>query len=88
MTAKFQGIDHFIQFTAHARLRMLERKISEVMVVAIIESGQIKAKPHKANAFWVFADFKGRADNALCISIVIESKDLVVKTVLVNWRPQ
>lgn len=90
MTAKlkFQGTDYILQFTVHARLRMLERKISDSLVATVIRSGQIKPKPQKSNAFWVFADVEGRTDNSLCISIVLESDHLVVKTVLINWRPE
>ncbi len=39
------------------------------------------------NAFWVFAEVPNRDDNLVCVSLVIEATSLVIKTVLINWRP-
>lgn len=77
-----------IQITDHARTRMVERSISSLLLVTIIETGQVKSKPRQAKAFWAFADIAGRTDNLVCVSLVIESGDLVIKTILINWRPQ
>ena len=88
VTAKFQGTTYSIQVTDHARTRMIERKITDPLLVTIIETGQSKPKPQQANAFWVFADVTGRTDNLICASLVIEAESLVIKTVLINWRPQ
>ena len=86
--AKFQGITYTIQITDHARTRMVERSVSDSLLVTILETGKVKPKPQQANTFWVFADITGRTDNFVCASMVVESGNLVIKTVLINWRPQ
>lgn len=88
VTAKFHGTTYTIQITDHARTRMVERSISDPLLVTILETGQVKPKPQQANAFWAYADIAGRTDNLVCVSVVIESGNLVIKTVLINWRPQ
>lgn len=88
VAAKFRGIIYAIQITDHARTRMVERSISDQLLLTVIETGRVKAKPRQPNAFWTFAEVAGRTDNLVCVSLVIESEDLVVKTVLVNWRPK
>jgi hypothetical protein len=88
MTAIFRGNTYTIQITDHARTRMVERGVSDSLLVTILETGELSPKPQQDNAFWAFADVSGRSDNLVCISLVIESKNLVIKTVLINWRPQ
>jgi hypothetical protein len=87
VTAKFQGTKYTIQITDHAKARMMERQISTSLLVTIIETGTVQAKPQQANSFWVFAKIPDRTDNLVCLSLVIENADLVIKTVLINWRP-
>lgn len=48
---------------------------------------QMKSKPQQDNAFWIFAEVLNRDDNLVCISLAIEATSLVIKTVLINWRP-
>jgi hypothetical protein len=88
LTAEFHGATYSVEITAHARKRMSERGITDQLLLSIIETGQIKPKPLKTNAFWVFLEAPKRTDNLICVSLVIESKSLIIKTVLINWRPQ
>ena len=89
LTVTFQCISYTIQITDHARTRMVERKISDQLLVTIIETGQVKPKPtSQANAFWVFKEIAERTDNLVCVSLVLELSSLVIKTVLIDWRPQ
>jgi hypothetical protein len=87
LTARFKNIKFDVQLTSHAKDRMKERSVSTEVLISIIENGEIKSKPQKINAFWVFAEIKNRSDNLICLSLVIEGKSIVIKTVLINWRP-
>lgn len=87
MTVKFNGTMYTLQITDHAETRMIEREVSIALLVIILEVGEVKMKPQQAHAFWVFAELPGRADNLVCVSLVTENTDLVIKTVLINWRP-
>ncbi len=87
MKAQFKNITYDILITDHARVRMVERGVSEELIIDLIENGQTKPKPQSTNAFWIFSQITGRTDNLICISVVTESKTLVIKTVLINWRP-
>lgn len=87
LTARFKNIKFDVQLTNHAKDRMKERNVSTEVLISIIENGEIKSKPQKTNAFWVFAEIRNRSDNLISLSIVIEGKSIVVKTVLINWRP-
>jgi hypothetical protein len=71
VTAKFQDNMFSIHVTDHARTRMIERKITDHLLVTIIETGQSKPKPQQVNAFWVIAEVAGRTDNLVCVSMVI-----------------
>lgn len=87
MKAKFKNIMYDILITDHALGRMVERGVSEDLIVDLIENGQLKQKPQNSKAFWIFNHIPDRTDNFVCISIVTEAKVLVIKTVLINWRP-
>jgi hypothetical protein len=87
-TVKFQGSAYMLQITDHAQTRMTERGVSDSLLLSIIETGQVKPKPQMSAAFWVFVDVKERNDNSICVSLIVESGNLVIKTVLINWRPQ
>jgi hypothetical protein len=88
ITAKFKGNIYKIQLTDHAKARMLEREVSDDLLQTIVETGATKPKPNRKSAFWVFATIPGRTDNLICLSLIIEGSELVIKTVLINWRPQ
>ena len=87
VTAKFQNTEYTVHITDHAQARMIEREIAVSLLITIIETGEIKSKPKQDNAFWVFTEVLGRSDNLVCVSLVIETTSLVIKTVLINWRP-
>jgi hypothetical protein len=74
-------------FTDHALARMKTRAVSIEEVVEVVETGSVKQKEadHK---FWVYKHFEHREDNLISVSLAIEGENLVVITVLVNWKVQ
>ena len=84
---RFRRRMYSLVITAHAKARMEMRGISEFELQEVIEAGVIrpKAKALK-NKLWAFKEIKGRKDNLICASISTEYPNLVVITVLVNWR--
>lgn len=84
----FRGAQYSLILTGHAKIRMVMRGIAEDLVKQVIENGTAKSKPQQAGAYWVFLEIQGRSDNLICVSLVLESKLVIVKTVLVNWRPE
>jgi len=63
----------------HAKTRMVERSISETMLLEVIDSGDTRYKD--ATHLWAFKDFPERHDNLLCAVLVLENC-VVVKTVM------
>jgi hypothetical protein len=84
----FQGHLYNLILTDHALARMILRNVTMDQLIAVLTIGFAIEKPHQTSAFWVFAELKERSDNLVCLSIVIEDRDLILKTVLVNWRPR
>ena len=74
-------------FSDHVLARMKMRDVSIEEIVDVVETGSIKPKEadHK---FWVFKHFEHREDNLISVSLAIEGENLIVITVLVNWRIQ
>ena len=72
-----------VRLSHHAKLRMIERNISEVTIIDLVETGTAKNKD--AEHLWIFKAYKGRSDNLLCIAVVIESV-LVIKTVMHHFE--
>lgn len=68
-----------IVISSHARIRMVERDISEAMLLEVIDSGDTRYKD--ATHLWAFKEFPERHDNLLCAVLVLEDQ-VVVKTVL------
>ncbi len=68
-----------VVITRHARIRMVERDISEVMLLDVIDSGDTLYKD--STHLWAFKEFPARHDNLLCAVVVLEDA-VVVKTVL------
>jgi len=87
MKASFRGSSYEIVFTEHAKFQMDLRSLSELNVLDVIETGEVKAKGTK-DKFWVYKELKGRKDNLISVSISIEDPHLIVITAMVNWRPQ
>lgn len=65
--------------SSHAKIRMTERDISEVMLLEVIDSGDARYKD--ATHLWAFKEFPERHDNLLCAVLVLEDC-VVVKTVM------
>jgi len=65
--------------SAHAKIRMAERDISEAMLLEIIDSGETRYKD--ASHLWVFKEFPKRHDNFLCAVLVLDGY-VIVKTVM------
>jgi hypothetical protein len=58
---------------------MIERFVTDEMLIQIIDSGKIRYK--NETHFWIFKDFPNRTDNLLCAVLVLEDA-LIVKTVM------
>lgn len=65
--------------SSHAKIRMIERDISEVMLLEVIDSGEERYKD--TTHLWVFKEFPVRHDNLLCAVLILEDY-VVVKTVM------
>lgn len=65
--------------THHARLRMVERDISEPMLLDVIDTGTTRYRD--GTHLWAYKDFPGRGDNMVCAVVVLESA-VVIKTVM------
>lgn len=63
----------------HAKIRMIERDISAVMLLEVIDSGGTRYKDD--THLWAFKEFPERHDNLLCAVLVLEDC-VVVKTVM------
>ena len=68
-----------IVISSHARIRMVEREISEAMLLEVIDSGDTRNKD--TTHLWAFKEFPERHDNLLCAVLVLEDR-VVVKTVM------
>ena len=63
----------------HAKIRIIERDITEAMLLEVIDSGETRYKD--ASHLWAFKEFPERHDNLLCAVLVLEDC-VVVKTVM------
>ena len=68
-----------IIISSHARIRMVERDISEAMLLEVIDFGDTRYKD--ATHLWTFKEFPERHDNLLCAVLVLEHQ-VIVKTVM------
>jgi hypothetical protein len=68
-----------IVISSHAKIRMIEREISEAMLLEVIDYGDTRYKD--PNHLWAFKEFPERHDNLLCAVLVLEDR-VVVKTVM------
>jgi hypothetical protein len=68
-----------VLISSHAKIRMVERNISEAMLLEVIDSGDARYKD--ATHLWAFKEFPERRDNLLCAVLVLEDC-VVVKTVM------
>jgi len=65
--------------TDHARNRMIDRDISDVLLLDMIETGDIRYSDK--TRLWIAKRFAERDDNLLCAAVALETA-LVVKTVM------
>ena len=72
-----------IAITAHAQMRMVERGISETLLLDVIDSGETRYRD--ATHLWIFKDFSERSDNLRCAVLVLEDQ-LIVKTVMHHFE--
>lgn len=63
----------------HARMRMVERDISDSMLLDVIDCGDTRYKD--PTHLWAYKAFPERHDNLLCAVLVLEDR-VVVKTVM------
>lgn len=73
-----------VVITKHAQSRMVERNISEAMLLELIETGTEKYKDPMH--LWIYKSFAGRSDNLLCVAVVLEN-EVIVKTVMHHFQP-
>jgi len=58
---------------------MSSRGVSELTILEIIETGFVKMRD-KPNKFWIYR-------GTVCVAIVVEDPNLILVTVMLNWRP-
>ena len=68
-----------VVISSHAKIRMIERDISEEILLEVIDSGDTRYKD--STHLWVFKEFPARHDNLICAVLVLEDC-VVVKTVM------
>ena len=68
-----------VAITYHARKRMAERGISELLLIDLLESGELRHRDE--TRIWSAKHYEGRDDNLLCLAAVVETA-LVIKTVM------
>ena len=68
-----------VVLTRHARERMAERDITEVMLMEVIDLGETRYRD--STHLWAYKEFPERNDNLLCAVLVLEDA-VVVKTVM------
>ncbi|MDP3308889.1 DUF4258 domain-containing protein [Methylotenera sp.] len=72
-----------IRLSHHAKLRMVERSITDEIILDLVEAGMTQYKDEKR--LWIYKAYTDRNDNLLCIAVVIESV-LVIKTVMHHFE--
>ena len=69
-----------IRITRHAASRMNERNISITELGQLVEAGDIR---HKDSVrLWIAGYFPKRTDNLICVPVVLEATELVIKTAM------
>jgi len=65
--------------TRHARERMVERELTDSMLLDVIDLGETRYRD--STHLWAFKEFPERNDNLLCAVVVLED-GVIVKTVM------
>jgi hypothetical protein len=68
-----------IILTRHAQERMVERNISNEILLEVIDNGETRYRD--ATHLWAFKEFPDRHDNLLCAVLILEDT-VIVKTVM------
>ncbi len=74
-----QRFQREVCLTRHATQRLLQRGVSEVLLLEVIDTGETRYKDE--THLWAFKSFPERDDNLLCAVFVLEDR-LIVKTVM------
>ena len=69
--------------TRHAANRMAERGIDEVLLLEVIDRGELRYRD--ATHLWAFKAIPGRGDNLVCAVLVLEEA-VIVKTVMHHFQ--
>jgi Domain of unknown function (DUF4258) len=69
--------------TRHAAQRMVQRHVTDELLLCVIEEGKIRYSDECR--LWVWLDIPGRDDNLLCTALVLEDA-VIVKTVMHHWE--
>ena len=72
-----------IRLSHHAKIRMVERNITDEIIMDLVETGKTQYKDEKR--LWIYKAYTDRDDNLLCIAVVVESV-LVIKTVMHHFE--
>ncbi|WP_277810583.1 DUF4258 domain-containing protein [Chromohalobacter canadensis] len=72
-----------VYVTRHARERMAQRGMTEVLLGELLETGQMRYKDD--TRLWIAKAMEGRNDNLVCAAVVLEDR-LVVKTVMHHFQ--
>lgn len=72
-----------IHVTRHAFERMAERKIDELLLLDLIETGEIRHKDE--SRIWLAKYYAERLDNLICAAAVLE-QNIVIKTVMHHFQ--
>jgi hypothetical protein len=76
--------DRPVIVTRHARDRMAERGVDDVLLLRLIDEGRTRYSDD--THLWTWLDIPGRADNLVCAVLVLEDA-VIVKTVMHHWEP-
>lgn len=69
--------------TRHAAERMRVRKVTEELVLRIVDTGHMRYSD--STRLWAWLEVPGRDDNLLCLAVVLEDA-VVIKTVMHHWE--
>ena len=78
-----QRFNKKVIITNHAQARMIERQITNEILIEIIETGETKYKD--ITRVWIFKHYPERVDNLVCAAVELKTA-IIVKTIMVNWQ--
>lgn len=69
--------------TRHAAQRMAERKVTDALLLRLIDEGNTRYRD--ASHLWAWLDLPDHVDNLVCAVLVLEDA-VIVKTLLHHWE--